>query len=168
MGYFILYFFGFALLLLAFLFVWRFPWLLLLLIPLVALFIWVLYDDNRKKHVSSDTDTIQTEEHRENTINTKLVGVTYENHDGESIQDILPFLNKGESLAFVREYDNPYDKNAIAVYCGSSHIGYLDRSTAERIAEYMDTGVRVTGMVTEVTGGGNVSFGCRIELLIHE
>ena len=168
MGYFILYFFGFALLLLAILFVWRFPWLLLLLIPLAVLFVWLLYDESRKKHASSVDDKIQTEDHGSNTINTKLVGVTYENHAGENIQDILPLLQKGNALALVREYDNPYDGNAIAVYCGSSHIGYLDRRTAEHIAEYMDIGVRVTGTVTEVTGGGNVSYGCRIELKIHE
>ncbi len=167
MGYFVLYFFVFALLLLAFLFVWRFPWLLLLLIPFVALFIWLLHEEIRKNH-TSDADEIQAEEHMGNTINTKLVGVTHENHAGENIQDILPLLHKGNALAFVREYDNSYDENAISVYCGSNHIGYLDRKTAEHIAKYMDMGVYVTGKVTEVTGGGNVSFGCRIELLIHE
>ena len=100
-------------------------------------------------------------------IATKLVGVTRRNKSGEEIQSILPKLRAGETLAFVREYDNPYDDNAVAVYCGSSGIGYINRTLAEDIAREIDAGVRVTGSITDITGGGNVSYGCNIMIIVH-
>ena len=66
-------------------------------------------------------DEIQAEEHMGNTINTKLVGVTHENHAGENIQDILPLLHKGNALAFVREYDNSYYHNCKKLYEWNEH-----------------------------------------------
>lgn len=100
-------------------------------------------------------------------IATKLVGVTRRNKSGEEIQSILPKLRAGDTLAFVREYDNPYDDNAVAVYCGSSGIGYINRTLAEDIACEIDAGVRVTGSITDITGGGNVSYGCNIMIIVH-
>ena len=35
----------------------------------------------------------------------------------------------------VREPSNRYDRNAIAFYCGSLHLGYVDRETAAEIAQ---------------------------------
>lgn len=155
-------------------------WLILIgiLVVLFFCFAFALYKDEKKKKVSvpknkeasgeknsypkyDDTDTVRR-------INTKLVGVTRRNKTGEEIQSILPKLKAGEPLAFVREYDNPHDDNAVAVYCGSSSIGYINRTLAEDIACDIDAGVRVTGSITAITGGGDVSYGCNIMIIVHE
>ena len=38
-------------------------------------------------------------------------------------------------FTLVREPSNRYDRNAIAFYCGSLHLGYVDRETAAEIAQ---------------------------------
>lgn len=95
------------------------------------------------------------------TINTKVVGVTF-----NGIQGILPKLHRGMTLNLVREPKNQYDRNAIAVICGINKIGHLSSDLAARIAPLMDSGTHVEGKISEITGGGSYSYGCNIEVYI--
>lgn len=47
-------------------------------------------------------------------------------------------LQAGEPLGLVREPTNPHDSNAIRVYSGDRHIGYIKRTEAEVLAPWMD------------------------------
>ena len=51
-------------------------------------------------------------------------------------------FSPGRALRLVREPDNPYDANAVAVYdaAGSLHVGYLPKEHAARIATQLDAG----------------------------
>lgn len=94
---------------------------------------------------------------------TKLSGVTKKNEDGDSIQKILSALDDGEELEFVREYDNPYDGNAIKVYCNEQHIGYIKADLAKKLAPKVDSGEELIGYISEITGGyDGKSYGCNI------
>lgn len=49
-------------------------------------------------------------------------------------------LEKDEALDLVREPDNEYDENAIAVYSDGIKIGYIPRTMNADLAEAMDEG----------------------------
>ena len=98
---------------------------------------------------------------------TKVVGVTKNNDEGVNIQNILPELEDGSKLNFVREPKNPYDANAIKVICDYQHIGYIRAELAEEIAPIMDSGKELKGYITQITGGANgKTYGCNIHISI--
>lgn len=84
----------------------------------------------------------------------RVVGESHWNYDGSSRQEILTRCQEGELLVFVREPDNEYDPNAIAV-CrfNGEQIGYLDRDLAADLAPEMDEGYGHFGALEKVVGG---------------
>lgn len=168
-----------VLLLLGIMLVFSRPWLLWIIIPVIILFIITIVYGMKKDAPTTQNTTPQNDNDStsaetahnisdgEKTINTKLVGVTHLKNKDFEIQDILPELHAGDQLAFILDFGNAYDDNAIAVYCGSSHIGYLNRKLAAKIAGHIDWGDRITGSITEITGGGELYYGCNITLTIH-
>lgn len=101
------------------------------------------------------------------TIDTKVVGVTKNNDEGQLIQSILATLNSSDSLTFVREPNNPYDSNAIKVICEYQHIGYIKSDLAKNIAPLMDSGKTLSGHITAITGGiDGLNYGCNIHIEI--
>ena len=97
---------------------------------------------------------------------TKVVGVTKLNEDGEDIQDILATLTEDDYVFFIRDYFNEHDTNAYAVYTEDHHIGYLKSELAANIAAFADANpeYELDGVITEITGGGDLSYGCNIEI----
>ena len=97
---------------------------------------------------------------------TKIVGVARKNEDGTDRQDLISSLEEGDQLTFKRDYANDHDENAIAVYdWHDQQLGYLKASVAEDVAPILDSGGKMTGFVTEVTGGiGGESYGFNIRI----
>lgn len=107
---------------------------------------------------------------KEKEMHTKLVGVTKRNEDDEEIQELLENISdicyEGELLSLEHESDNPYDENAIKVFYGLDHIGYINRKLAEELAPLVDQ-QRVEAELCEVTGGEDgKSYGCNILIRI--
>ena len=103
-------------------------------------------------------------------IHTKIAGVTHKNEEGRSIQRILKDLTGYDpdslELTLERELNNPYDENAIKVYCEGEHIGYIKAELAKKLADLVDDGV-VSGSVSEITGGTEgYPYGCNICLTV--
>src|SRR5579875_52208 len=92
-------------------------------------------------------------------FNTKVAGVSFEGR-----QDVLAGLRAGDPLELVRDRDNRYDSNAIAVKRGALQIGFLNKELAERLAPRFDQGVRYRAEVTAITGGGSRSRGGNIRV----
>lgn len=88
---------------------------------------------------------------------TKIVGVSFEGR-----QDKVGGLVAGIALDLVREPENPYDSNAVAVRFGPLALGYIRREIARRIAPNIDGGERYTASVGTVTGGGDRHVGVNI------
>lgn len=100
------------------------------------------------------------------TIDTLVVGVTFENDDGGSRQEIIEMLSEGDELVLEREFDNGYDENAIAVFDEFyAQIGYINKELASELAPLMDAGQRVKGSVSEIIEDVD-SFGCRMKLTL--
>jgi single-stranded-DNA-specific exonuclease len=90
---------------------------------------------------------------------TKVVGVTFEGRQAV-VQSLLP----GETLVLEREPDNPHDPHAVRVcrQAGGEQIGYLAATLAGRLAPTMDRGAQYRATVTQLTGGGDRSFGVNV------
>ena len=94
-----------------------------------------------------------------NDFFTKVVGVSFEGR-----QDSVGGLGSGDELQLVREPENPYDANAVAVRYGSLPIGFLRREIAKRLAPNIDSGDRYAARVASITGGGARSTGVNIHV----
>ncbi|MGI6259988.1 MAG: HIRAN domain-containing protein [Anaerolineaceae bacterium] len=102
-------------------------------------------------------------------FHTKLKGVTYENEDGRSRQEIIANdLKPGIELSIVREPENPHDSNTIAVRTLSNgdRVGFLSADLASRFAPLMDSGQLITAVVKDITGSEQGNLGVNILLTV--
>ena len=49
-------------------------------------------------------------------------------------------LKVGTELRLVREDENPHDKNAVALFFGETHIGYIPKHVNDELAKFLDLG----------------------------
>ena len=90
-------------------------------------------------------------------FNTKIVGVTFEGR-----QDVIAGLQPGAELELVRQPENAFDANAVAVHFGRLQLGFVKKAIAARIAPNMDAGERYRAEIKHITGGGTRSAGVNI------
>lgn len=91
---------------------------------------------------------------------TKVAGVTFNN-----IQAYLPNVRINDTLQAIFEPNNPYDKNAIALYHQGTQIGYFPRHIAKALRPTDKLDIQVTA----VTGGyDNLSYGCNIFVTVDD
>lgn len=115
-------------------------------------------------------------------FHTKIAGVTAFNDTGgvrRSRQIIIKrFVEIDQPLLLIRERQNTFDKNAIAVYVrpaedpwheGKYQIGYLSREVAAELAPLIDQGYGATCKVADVTGGeeGKEAIGVNIFMTVY-
>jgi HIRAN domain len=102
-----------------------------------------------------------------------VVGVTKTNADDSSRQSILSKTKSGEAIDLVREYDNKFDKNAVAVINRKGEqLGYLP--TGDRMAIHIDLGGKYSAVVKKITGGPSIldkifrnigkNYGCVLQI----
>jgi HIRAN domain len=115
------------------------------------------------------------------SIHSKIRGVTKRNADRSDRQRIIrQWCNAGDALCFVREPNNPVDRNAIQirrVVCSDvpdkprigEQLGYLSRELAEEFAPRMDhDGFVLMAEILELTGGHDgESVGVNFEMSIY-
>jgi len=92
-------------------------------------------------------------------------------------QQVVGTCVEGEPVFLNREPDNPYDKDAVAVYVERKgllggpkykQVGYIPAEDASDIAYWMDKGYMALGIIRYVVGGeGRESVGLRIAVEIH-
>ena len=71
-----------------------------------------------------------------------LAGFQY--HQGELFWNKLTV---GDKLQLIREPDNPYDENAVAIYREDIKLGYLPRVENIAVARMMDKGQRINALI---------------------
>lgn len=81
---------------------------------------------------------------------TKVMGVSFEGR-----QDLVAGLTPGAELELRRDPHNAFDANAIGVYYGALHVGFLRKQIAKHLAPLIDGGVRYRARIEHVTGGGD-------------
>lgn len=115
------------------------------------------------------------------TIHTKIRGVTKTSGDGSDRQRIIrQCCRSGDALFFLREPQNPVDRNAIQVrrvVCTDvpdkprlgEQLGYLSRDLAQKFATRMDVdGWIIMGEILNLAGGQDgEALGVNIKLAIY-
>ena len=109
---------------------------------------------------------------------TKVVGVTFDNGDGTSRQQILEeiaddIVHQGPmKLQVLRDSENPHDSNAVAIFDQAyRQVGFLSRDVASQMAHLIDQQLveQIECEVMEVTGlGQDEHFGLNIRLTYWE
>ena len=94
------------------------------------------------------------------TIRTKVVGVTFNNEDGENRQDILSKMSGSEDITVEKYTYN--GEPAAYVKWGDKVIGNLSAELAGDLARKYPK-ARYTAEILEISGGVH-TFGCNIEL----
>ena len=95
------------------------------------------------------------------TIRTKIVGVTFENEDGENRQDILSKMTGDEDITVEKYTYN--GEPAAYIKWGNKVLGNLSAELAKDLAMKYPK-ARYTAEILEISGGGVQTFGCNIEL----
>lgn len=101
-------------------------------------------------------------------IKTKIRGVSRDDpKSGRSRQEIIrKHVKAGTRLVARLEPDNPVNRNAIALWFESFHLGYLSDELSDELADRMRGGTKVWVTVLGVTGGeeGMETLGVNIVL----
>lgn len=98
---------------------------------------------------------------------SKVVGVSQENDDGSSRQEIIKReVLEGDKLSLEAEPNNPFDENAVKVLSKfSNQIGYLKKELAEKVKPAVDNDTEIHVTASWVNGEKMVGVGLRIELV---
>ena len=79
-------------------------------------------------------------------IKFNVAGVSYR-------QEAVSRCCEDEPLALVRDIGNAHDRNAIKIFAGSDHIGFVPKGTNRGFAEYMDSGGVLEAEIEAIVGG---------------
>ncbi|MGE3909726.1 MAG: HIRAN domain-containing protein, partial [Chloroflexota bacterium] len=91
---------------------------------------------------------------RAKVVRYHVAGEAQVNTDGMRRQRIIKACEVGDELALVREPNNPYDRDAVAIYTLSGQqVGYIPAEIASAVAESLDTGVQAPAYIAKILGG---------------
>ncbi len=98
---------------------------------------------------------------------TKVVGVSMENEDGSSRQEIIRMeVEENDKLKLESEPTNAYDPNAVKVLSQyGNQIGYLNKEIAEKVKPALAHGTDIRVTTSWVNGEKMLGVGLRIELV---
>lgn len=78
-------------------------------------------------------------------LESPLAGFQY--HGGEQV---WKRMRTGDPLALVREPDNPYDRQAVALYWKGVKLGYVPRLENTAVAQMLDRGERLSARIVQL------------------
>lgn len=96
-------------------------------------------------------------------VDLRVAGVSFANKDGRKRQDIIKAMTEQSTVMLVREPQNEYDKNAIAIMTIDGQVGYIDKNNAMVMAQMMDAGEHFEAKVLEVGEYKNTWY-CKIRI----
>lgn len=93
-------------------------------------------------------------------IYSKLAGTTFTSYN-------LLLIKVGDTLQLIREKDNKYDPNAIAVYHNNNKVGYIKKELAVDLHIALDNNYEVICNAENITGQdkGNIGINIKITLI---
>lgn len=94
---------------------------------------------------------------KELIIYSKVAGTTFSSYN-------LLLIKEGDKLQLVREKDNKYDPNAIAIYHNNNKIGYIKKELAVDLHIALDNGFEVNCSAENITGKDKENIGINIKL----
>lgn len=99
-------------------------------------------------------------------IRSKVAGVSHQNDNGSSRQEILSRCKMTDIFTLKRCPIEEDPNGIILLRDNGEQVGWVTRTVAAELAPYMDKGTEYNARITALTGGGRYTRGCNIE--IHE
>jgi hypothetical protein len=113
---------------------------------------------------------------------TEVAGVSYNNNRGHprSRQEIIRrYCRDGNELSLVPEPWNKHSRkgNAVGLWIAGGvgllgrsryQVGYVPESDSAEVAEWLRRGKRATAFIWSVVGGGDLYYGLRINIVLHD
>ena len=116
--------------------------------------------------ISSDEDTFRRLivtrklEEKKATLDFFVSGFKY-----ADASDFLLVLRAGEQLEIVREYHNPFDKNAVAIYTYDFvKLGYVPKDIALLFSSRLDEGEKIKIKIKKINNSKRNDDSTRIEV----
>lgn len=146
--------------------------LVLSLLVFVVVGVWWAYQNKRTQQVSVSVVLPDENDTPLQPRTCRVAGINKQGLSGKHRQKVIKTLKPGVPIYLVRQPDNPYDADAVALFtAGGEDIGYLPREFAAEIAGRLDKGSPVTAQVKAVepfkTEGGKTLRGVELELTKH-
>jgi len=100
-------------------------------------------------------------------LDTKVVGVSKENADGSSRQEIIKTeVEEDDLLQLESEPENEFDSNAVKVLSKLGHqIGYLSKDISQRMRFAIENETDIRVKASWVNGTKMLGVGLRIEMV---
>ena len=119
-------------------------------------------NENRIEQITVPPDCLDVlpEEERLARVEIEIVG---ESH----YQTAIARCRTGERVLLIRQPDNPYDKNAVAVTrTDGAILGYISRDEARGFAKLLDSGHKIYAEIHGIYGGSSdkPSFGIWLDV----
>jgi hypothetical protein len=97
-------------------------------------------------------------------MNIKIKGVTF--------QDRQPFFEEikaGQKVFLMPQLNNEFDEYAtMIVDTEGRDLGYVPKENSKEISELIKAGKNMTAVITDVVGGGDYTWGARVEITIED
>lgn len=141
-------------------------------IILALIIYWIYRRSKKKKAQKANMKTERPEKQADNEplelIETRVAGVTFENDNGTSRQEILKKCKPGEPIKLVH---SPMPEHEYAVKVlreNGEQLGHIPREDAEDVADWLNSANTVTAKIKRITGGkkDKPTLGCVIEIRI--
>ena len=120
--------------------------------------------DKSNKKMKIDISSLEIEQ----DFHTKVVGVTFDNDDGSSRQEIIKKCKVGDSIIFKPVPAEKYPE-AIGVFTTTGEqFGYVNAELARKLkSKYAMNLMNVR--ISNITGGGKgKSLGCNLHVIIYK
>lgn len=96
---------------------------------------------------------------------TNITGVTFTNDDGTSRQKYIEKLKPDDKLMLIREKNNKYDSNAVAVHDMKLHkLGYIPKHMAGSLSKQIDAGKTFEVFVLSCGQNADGKYGAKIHI----
>lgn len=138
---------------------------------LLALLIYWIYRIRKKKKAQKPKAAhhkMQADDEPLELIETRVAGVTFENDNGTSRQEILQRCTPGETIV-LEHWPMPEDEYAVKVLReNGEQLGYIPREDAEDVADWLNSANSVTAKIKKITGDikDKPTIGCIIEIRV--
>lgn len=90
-----------------------------------------------------------------------IAGFAY--HDGP---ELIEQLQPGTRLEVRDEFKNPFDRNAVALFLGSKHVGYVPRAENRHLARLIRQGARLESRILAVHSDRDAWNKVRVEITL--
>lgn len=111
------------------------------------------------------------------TYEQSLKGVTFQNDDGVSRQEILKALDEkikaGENIEIVASIETytpelGEPEPSVRITHEGITVGFLPKESARQISEMSDKPIRLEAEIEKIAGGGDVPYGCVVVVDVRE